>query len=168
MAHCSPFMRCANQRATKRWLRFVMILVNFMFLPTAFAMDSSPEKGMFRLIITIDNQTLHATLTDSATTRDFVAQLPLTLLLEDYAATEKIATLPSRLTRKGAPSGMVPNKGDIAFYVPWGNIALFYQDFSYSHGLIKLGEITHGLELLHFSGAKQAKFELNSPLNTNA
>ncbi len=44
-------------------------------------------------------------LKDSPTTRNFIRQLPLTLELTDYAATEKIAYLPKKLTSQGAPKG---------------------------------------------------------------
>jgi hypothetical protein len=39
-----------------------------------------------------------ATLIDSKTTQDFVALLPSTLTLEDYASTEKVSNLPNRLS----------------------------------------------------------------------
>jgi hypothetical protein len=50
------------------------------------------------------------------------------------------------LSSKGAPAGTDPSVGDIAYYAPWGNIAIFYQDFGFSEGLIKLGHIDSGIE----------------------
>ncbi|HCI3894513.1 TPA: hypothetical protein NO315_005733, partial [Pseudomonas aeruginosa] len=58
--------------------------------------------------MTIDGQVLSATLVDSAAARDFLGLLPLTLDLEDYAATEKIAQLPRKLSTAGAPAGTTP------------------------------------------------------------
>ena len=94
-----------------------------------------------KIRIKIKEQVLTATLIDSKTARDFVSQLPLTLTLEDYASTEKISDLPKRLSTEGAPSGSDPSVGDIAFYAPWGNLAIFYRDAKYANGLIILGKI---------------------------
>ncbi|OQW88525.1 MAG: hypothetical protein BWK72_09125 [Rhodoferax ferrireducens] len=102
--------------------------------------------------LTIDGQQLTATLTDSPTTRDFIAQLPLTLKLDDYAATEKIAYLPKKLTTQGAPAGIDPAPGDVTYYAPWGNLAIFYRDFGYSTSLIKLGRIDTGIGALAVRG----------------
>ena len=44
-----------------------------------------------------------------------------------------------------------PEVGDLTYYAPWGNLAIFYRDFGYAKGLVKLGRIDSGLELL--SGA---------------
>lgn len=80
-------------------------------------------------------------LVDSPSARDFLSQLPLKLPLRDYAGTEKIADLPRKLTREGAPAAITPVKGDVTFYAPWGNLAIFYKDGHHSPGLIPLGRI---------------------------
>lgn len=63
----------------------------------------------------------------------------------DYAATEKVADLPKKLSTQGAPAGADPEVGDIAYYAPWGNLAIYYKDFGYSAGLVRLGRIDSGL-----------------------
>jgi len=92
-------------------------------------------------LLKIDDVTLTATLLDTPTARDLFAQLPLTLDLSDYASTEKIATLPRKLSTRGAPAGSDPEVGSLAYYAPWGNLAFFYKDFGYSRGLILLGSV---------------------------
>jgi len=79
--------------------------------------------------------------------------LPLTLELDDYAGTEKIAYLTRKLSVEGAPPGMDPSVGDITYYTPWGNLALFYKDFGYAKGLIKLGSIDNGVEAFSVPGS---------------
>jgi hypothetical protein len=101
-----------------------------------------------------------ATLDDNATSRDFVSLLPLTLTLKDYAATEKISDLPRKLSTAGAPPGNEPHVGDFSYYAPWGNLALFYRDFDYSVGLVKLGTIDAGVEVLRRPGSLRVKVEL--------
>ncbi len=105
-----------------------------------------------KIHLIVNGRTIPATLTDSPTTRDFLALLPLTLTLEDYAGTEKIATLPRNLSLKDAPAGVDPDVGDITYYALWGNLALFYRDFGYAAGLIKLGRIDEGAEAFNVPG----------------
>lgn len=114
-----------------------------------------------KIRLIIDGKTLLATLEDSIPARDFIAQLPLTLQLEDYASTEKIAQLPRRLSVSNVPEGIAPNAGDIAFYAPWGNLAIFHKPFGYSKGLVRLGRIDGGLQVLRSPGPLQARIELS-------
>ncbi len=87
-------------------------------------------------------------LEPSAATKAFLAQLPITVKLEDYGTTEKIAWLPAKLRLADADAAMTPKRGDIAYYAPWGNLAIFREDFRYSPGLIKLGRVEEGLTSL--------------------
>jgi NAD(P)-dependent dehydrogenase (short-subunit alcohol dehydrogenase family) len=86
------------------------------------------------------------------TSRDFISLLPLTLTVEDYNGTEKISNLAKKLSTKGAPDGVDPSVGDLAYYAPWGNLAIFYKDFGYSAGLVKLGRIDSGAEVFRRPG----------------
>jgi len=110
--------------------------------------DKIKEKSNMRIRLTAGDTVLTATMLDNETSRDFISLLPLTLTLKDYAGTEKISDLPKRLSKQGAPSGSDPSVGDITYYSPWGNLAIFYKDFGYSSGLIILGNIESGIEKL--------------------
>ena len=94
---------------------------------------------------------------DTAAGRDLAALLPLTLTLTDFHSTEKIADLPRRLDTSGAPDGVAAAAGDITYYAPWGNLALFYRDFPYSDGLVRLG---------HFDDDTAAAVLAESPSGT--
>lgn len=109
--------------------------------------------------IKIGDQVVTATLIDSKTTRDFVSLLPLMLTLEDYASTEKISNLPKRLSTEDAPPGSNPAVGDIAYYAPWGNLAIYYRDFGYSNGLVILRKIEGGIEALNVPGSVNVRIE---------
>lgn len=108
----------------------------------------------------VDGQVIAATLADNPTARDFVSMLPLTVTLSDYADTEKIVYLDRKLSTSGAPAGSTPTAGTIAYYAPWGNLAIFYRDFAYSRGLIPLGRIDTGLVALKSGGALKVRIEL--------
>ncbi|QYY35038.1 cyclophilin-like fold protein [Ruficoccus sp. ZRK36] len=103
--------------------------------------------------IMVGDQVVNAHLADNPSAQDFAAMLPLELSLEDYGKIEKVADLPKKLTKDGAPAGYKPAPGDITYYAPWGNLAIFLRGFSYSAGLIYLGKIDSGLEKLVREGA---------------
>jgi len=120
---------------------------------------SDQQVRTMKIRMDVEGTAITATLVDSATSRDFVSLLPLTLTLKDYAATEKVSDLPRRLSTEGAPPGSDPSIGDIAYYAPWGNLAVFYRDFSYSDGLIKLGTIDSGVDVLNRPGPLRVTIE---------
>ncbi|MFB5663710.1 cyclophilin-like fold protein [Alteribacillus sp. HJP-4] len=106
--------------------------------------DNSEEK----IIVTLDNGEIIINVYDNPTSREFLAQLPLTLTFEEFGGFEKLSYPPEELTTEGAPSGYTPEREDFAYYSPWGDVAMFYDDHRYSNGLVKLGEIESGVELL--------------------
>jgi hypothetical protein len=65
--------------------------------------------------------------------------LPVDLIIDNYAENEKIAHLPRRLTEEA--NGRFDNErpGDLCYFAPWGNLALFYAEYRWSRGLIRLG-----------------------------
>jgi hypothetical protein len=61
--------------------------------------------------------------------------------LEDYALTEKIFYPPNKLSTMDAPSGYKANLGDVTYYSPWGDVAIFYKDSVFAKGLVPLGRV---------------------------
>ena len=113
-----------------------------------------------RIRIITEDGTFTAILEDNETARDFASLLPAELTLNDYNRTEKVADLPRRLTIAGAPEGADPEVGDIAYFAPWGNLAIYYRDFAYSPGLVRLGRLDGGAEALAGMGAATARVEI--------
>ena len=109
----------------------------------------------------VEGMPLIVNLDDTEAARDFVSLLPLTLTLEDYASTEKIADLPRKLSTTGAPAGTAAAPGDLSYYAPWGNLALFFKPFRYSDGLIRLGTIDSGVEVLRRAGPLRVTIRLS-------
>lgn len=85
-------------------------------------------------------------LIDNEATKEFVAMLPLELEWSDFTGKEKIADLPSKLQAKKDLS-YIPQVGDFFYYVPWGNIGIFYKQQAPSD-LVYLGKVISGLERL--------------------
>ncbi len=116
-----------------------------------------------KITISVEGEVLSGTLDDTPTSRDFASLLPLTVMLKDYASTEKISDLPKRLSTTGAPQGTDPDIGDIAYYAPWGNLAIFYRDWGYGRGLIRLGKLDSAIEVLQGPGPLKATIALSPP-----
>jgi hypothetical protein len=121
--------------------------------------ELSRGTNTMKIRLTINGKAISATLITNGAATDFLSLLPLTLTLEDYAATEKIAYLPRKLSTAGAPSGSDPSVGDIAYYAPWGNLAIFYKDAPYARGLIPLGRIDSGIDALSVPGQLKVAIE---------
>ncbi len=157
-------MLCTSGRKLNtRIIRAGLALVVTVALHTqAQTIPEEEEPLMYRIQITLGKHIITGTLDDTPSARDLVKQLPLTLEFEDYGSTEKIAYPPAKLTTQAAPAGVTPVTGDIAYYAPWGNLALFHKDFAYSKGLIRLGRITNGVEHLKNPGTTHATIELLS------
>ena len=101
-----------------------------------------------RVSVAFDGGEIVVKMDDNPTSRAFLDQLPLTMTFEEYGGFEKLSYPPEKLPTEEAPAGHVPARGDFAYYSPWGNVNMYYGDFSYSAGLVKLGEIESGVELL--------------------
>lgn len=105
-----------------------------------------------KIRLTLNGASVTATLADNPSARDFASLLPLRLTLRDYASAEKIADLPRRLVTEGSPGGSDARAGDIAYYAPWGNLAIFYKGAGYATGLIPLGRIDAGAKDVQTAG----------------
>jgi hypothetical protein len=140
---------------------FSLILVTYYAMTAYSGNNEAGEVSRMKIRIKVGETVLTATMLNTETSRDFISLLPLTVRMKDYSGTEKISDLPRRLSTKNAPSGCDPSVGDVTYYSPWGNLAIFYKDFGYSNGLIKLGSFDGGIEKLgSVKGDFEAVFEL--------
>lgn len=120
---------------------------------------ASQEPTEMRMRLTFNNQTMVAVLYDNASARDLSSLLPLDLTIENYGSNEKIAYLPRKLTEEG--SGPFGNEapGDLCYFAPWGNLALFYDGYRWSEGLIRLGRVEGSFEPLLTHGKFPLRIE---------
>jgi hypothetical protein len=123
------------------------------------ALDAAAQAAPQRVRLVGTDAVLTATLDVSPSASDFLSLLPLDLTLEDYAATEKIAYLPRKLTTSGAPEVTRPQAGDLAYYAPWGNLALFHRGAAPARGLIRLGRLDGDLAPLRRPGPMRLRIE---------
>lgn len=100
-----------------------------------------------KIKLTFDNKEVLVRMHDNPISKDFLAQLPLTVTFEDYIGKEKISILQKKLSIDDVQAGNQSKKGDFAYYAPWGNVAIFYKDFEdATNDLIILGQIESGKE----------------------
>lgn len=118
------------------------------------------EATMTRIHVIVGHATLSATLDDTPAGRDFATLLPLELVLSDYHATEKVADLPRKLDTTDAPARYTPKAGDITYYAPWGNLAIFQKPFQTSRGLVRLGAFDGPIDALLKAGAIPVRIEV--------
>ena len=87
---------------------------------------------------------------DSPAVLDFLSMLPLTLTLEEFNGSEKIADLPHELEYAGTP-GSDPEDGDLIYYTPWGNLGFYYNTagVGYSEQTLHIGTYAATLDELN-------------------
>jgi hypothetical protein len=120
---------------------------------------ASQELGDMRIRMTFNGMSMNATLYDNPSARDLFSMLPLDLTIDNYANNEKIAYLPRKLTEEGSGPFSNEQPYDLCYFSPWGNLALFYADYRYSSGVIRLGRFDEGYEALHVRGEFPLRIE---------
>lgn len=111
---------------------------------TGTSSDSARNTISLRLT-TEDGTVIEYALNDSQAAADLYSQLPLTIEVEDYSTNEKIFYPPEELDTGDAPEA-AGGAGVLAYYEPWGDVVMFYDDFGTASGLYELGMVTSGSE----------------------
>ena len=83
----------------------------------------------------------------SRSCRDLYNQLPLSIDLEDYSTNEKIFYPPNKLNTESTPKA-TPKIGTLAYYEPWGDVVIFYDDFHANNDLYELGHVISGGDIV--------------------
>lgn len=110
--------------------------------------EASAETAERIRFVLEDGSEIIVALNDNPAADALCDMLPLELTFEEFNGTEKIAYLPEELPTDGSPDSCDPDVGSLCYYIPWGNLCFFYQDFRSSSSLIPLGQVESGAELL--------------------
>ena len=111
---------------------------------TGTSSDSARNTISLRLT-TEDGTVIEYALNDSQAAADLYSQMPRTIEVEDYSTNEKIFYPPEELDTGDAPEA-AGGAGVLAYYEPWGDVVMFYDDFGTASGLYELGMVTSGSE----------------------
>ena len=98
-------------------------------------------------LTTTNNQTIEIELNNSPSANDLYNQLPLSIDLEDYSTNEKIFYPPNKLNTESTPKA-TPKIGTLAYYEPWGDVVIFYDDFHANNDLYELGHVISGEDIV--------------------
>lgn len=96
------------------------------------------------ITVTCGEATVTYQLNDSSAASALLAQLPLTLEVDDFSDNEKIFYPPEGLDVAGAPLAESGEAGTLAYYEPWGDVVMFYGPFSPNGALYELGRAVVG------------------------
>lgn len=110
------------------------------------------ERPLMKIRLAFSDQDFTATLFDNVSARDFASMLPLEVEVSDYSTNEKIAYLPRKLNPEARGPFPNPAIGDICYYIPWGNLALFHSDYTSIRDLVRLGRIDGGVQPIRKRG----------------
>lgn len=141
-------------------LKKLIYILGFIILFQIIILAKNDMGGKTMIKMTFAGNEIYGEILNTQSGKEFLSQLPASLKFEDYNSTEKISYLPKKLSAQGEPEGFTPKKGDISYYVPWGNLAIFYRDFRYSRSLIKIGELNDIDKLANMRGYFEVRIEI--------
>lgn len=121
---------------------------------------ANAETGTTRLRCRFADKDFTYRLLDNPTVRDFVSLLPLDLTIEDFSSNEKIAYLARRLDQGGHVPIRDEAPGDLCYFLGWGNLAFFHNNYEYRNDLIRLGKIEGSVAPLLVRGKHPLRLEL--------
>lgn len=84
-------------------------------------------------------------LNESQAAKTLIKQLPLTLDVDNFGGNEKIFYPPEKLNVTNTELAD-PEKGDLCYYAPWGDVVMYYKGTSSAPGLYSLGKVISGKE----------------------
>ena len=105
------------------------------------------ESSMTQIAVSWDGGQAVYELNHSPAAQSLLAQLPLTIQVEDYSTNEKIFYPEEGLDTSDTPLARA-GAGTLAYYEPWGDVVFFYGDYSENPGLLELGQIVSGGDLV--------------------
>lgn len=122
------------------------------------------SEAAMRISIESDTQSIVFQLNDSSAAKSLYDQLPLTATVENFGGNEKIFYPPEPLEVSGTPMAEGP-AGTLAYYEPWGDVAIFYGTCGRAAGLYALGEAISGAEQIEaLAGEIRIEKVENAPL----
>ena len=130
--------------------------VNMVFLALITLPLAARDGGVnMKISVHSNGNTTVFQLNDSEAAKALYAQLPLSIEVENYSTNEKIFYPPKKLATNDTPLADA-RSGTLAYYAPWGDVVMFYEDFGSAGGLYELGHAVSGGEhIKNMSGTIQ-------------
>lgn len=113
---------------------------------SAALLSDEEEETMQILVRSVDYAVIYE-LDHSQAAQELYKQLPLSLTVENFSTNEKVFYPPKKLDISDVPlADAAQGAGVLAYYAPWGDVVMFYDDFSSNSSLYALGEAVSGQE----------------------
>jgi hypothetical protein len=109
--------------------------------------NASRSHKAMQISVKANGNTTIVELSNSPAARDLIAQLPLSITVENYSNNEKIFYPPQKLNTNDTPRADA-QAGTLAYYAPWGNVVMFFGSFGSAAGLYELGHAVSGNEYI--------------------
>ena len=107
------------------------------------------EETSMKMTVKSGDTTVVFELNNSPAAQSLAAQLPLTIEVQPFSANEQTFYPPVALNTVGTPAITGARAGTLAYYAPWGDVVMFYEDFSGgSGGLYELGKAVEGADAI--------------------
>lgn len=109
--------------------------------------ESEEGTEVQRISVQFGENTVVYELNDSPAAASLCEQLPITVEVEDYSTNEKIFYPGQGLDTTDTPTAE-GGAGTLAYYSPWGDVVMFYNDYDANPSLFELGQAVSGTELI--------------------
>ena len=103
------------------------------------------ETGARQISVQFGENTVIYELNDSPVADSLYEQLPITTEVEDFSTNEKIFYPSQELDTSDSPAAE-GGAGTLAYYAPWGDVVMFYDDYRANSSLFELGQAVSGGE----------------------
>ena len=147
----------------------IAIALTAILAPTVRGADNTTTShtSAVKIKLTINNETLTATLADNRIARDFASLLPLTLTMNDLFGREKFGHLPRAISEEGKRTHTY-EIGEIAYWSPGPDVAIYYRHGGEKipdPGIIVIGKIDSGVGALNISGSVEVTIKVEPDSN---
>ncbi len=106
-----------------------------------------PGSTVRRISVRFGDNIVIYELNDGTAAASLYEQLPLTCEVENFSTNEKIFYPPQELDTSDSPLAQ-SGAGTLAYYAPWGDVVMFYGEYSVNSSLYELGQAVSGGELV--------------------
>ncbi len=144
----------------KRYIPFIMMVLAAALMSASAVKESEPEvlsqteghghqmsaaeeETSMKIRVISQGKVTIFRLNESRAAKELLFQLPLTVEVQNFSNDEKIFYPPEKLTTDGTPQADA-RAGTLAYYAPWGDVVMFYEDFGKAGGLYELGLAVSG------------------------
>lgn len=110
--------------------------------------DNEGDINNMRINVSDGSNEVIYELNNSSASVDLYNQLPMEIEVEDYSTNEKIFYPKNELNVEDTSEASSGGRGVLAYYEPWGDVVMFYDNYSSASGLYVLGEATEGSNLI--------------------